>query len=110
MKLPKRDQAAIDPRKLTDYVLSTEHDDGKPKARLFRVLLGIGPDNADQLTNALRDAAAHGEASLGRLDRYGRRSMVDFDFTGPKGKVTIRSVWIVREKQTVPDLVTCYIL
>lgn len=110
MKLPRGDQAVIDSRKLTDYVLSTEHDDGKHKAKLFRELLGIGTENVDELINALREAAAHGEASLGRLDRYGQRYRIDFDFAGPAGSVRIRSVWMVRETHGFPDLVTCYII
>lgn len=60
--------------------------------------------------NALREAAAHDEASLGRLDRYGQRYIVDFDFAGPEGGAMIRSVWIVHEGQIFPGLVTCYIL
>ena len=110
MKLPKGDQALIDVRKLTDYVLCAEHDDGRHKAKLFRDILGIGLEHADDLISALRAAASSAEASPGRLDRYGQRYVVDFDLTGPRGTATVRSVWIVREESAGPELVTCYIL
>ena len=50
------------------------------------------------------------EAMVGRQDQYGQRFTVDFEFTGPKGREMIRSVWIVRKQESFPDLVTCYIL
>jgi hypothetical protein len=55
-----------------DYSLSFDHDDGKHKARLFRDLLGLTRDHATLLLDALKEAAADGEAVAGRLDRYGQ--------------------------------------
>ena len=85
MKLPQGDQAIIDARKLTDYVLSSEHDDGKHKAVLFRELLGITADRVDLLIDGLRQAAIDSDVQPGRLDRYGQRYIVDFDLIGPGG-------------------------
>ena len=110
MKLPRGNEALIDPRKLLDYVLSTEHDDGKHKAKLFRELLGIGVDDVQELINALREAAASGTANLGRLDHYGQRFTVDFEYAGPAGSAMVRSAWIIKMENPVPELVTCYIL
>lgn len=110
MKLPNGDQAAIDPRKVTDYCLNSEHDDGRHKAHLFETLVGVNLDNADLLLDALEQAALTGEAIPGKLDKYGQRYTIDFQFTGPSGTATIRSAWIVRTGENVPRLVTCYIL
>lgn len=110
MRLPNGENATIDRRKLVDYVLCTEHDDGKHKARVFRELLGIEIDQADDLINGLRNAVLREDAVVGRNDRYGQRYIVDFDYTGPKGTATIRSVWIIRPENAIPGLVTCYIL
>ena len=110
VKLPQGDQAIIDPRKLTDYVLSSEHDDGKHKAVLFRELLGITADRVDLLIDGLRQAAIDADVQPGRLDRYGQRYVVDFDLLGPAGRALVRAVWIVPSGQTLPRLVTCYIL
>lgn len=110
MKLPNGSQAAIDSRKVTDYCLSPDHEDGQHKAHLFSTMLGLTLDNADLLLNALRIAATTGDATLGKQDQYGQRYVIDFPFTGPSGAATIRSAWIISPNSSVPRLVTCYIL
>ena len=59
MKLPNGDQAIIDQRKVTDYCLSPDHEDGQYKAHVFQSVLGLKLDNADTLLAALSQAAAH---------------------------------------------------
>ena len=110
MKLPYGDKAIIEQRKIMDYSLSPDHDDGKYKARLFRDLLGLTRDHATLLLDALKEAAADGEAVAGRLDRHGQRYVIDFAFVGPTGQAVIRSAWITRPGETAPRLVTCYFL
>ena len=73
MKLPNGDQAIIDERKLVDYCLSPDHDEGKHKAVLFRELLGMGPeDSPPQLASALRQAAVECEAALAQPTATGK--------------------------------------
>ena len=110
MKLPNGDQAIIDQRKVTDYCLSPDHEDGQYKAHVFQSVLGLKLDNADTLLAALSQAAVAGEAVLGKADKYGQRYLIDFEFTGPAGAATIRSAWIIRVNESMPRLVTCYIL
>ena len=110
MKLPNGENAEIDPRKLTDYSLNHEHDDGKHKALLFQDVLGLGIENGDVLLEALRAAARDGEAVLGRSDRYGQRYMIDFMMAGPHRTARIRSAWIIAPNSITPRLVTCYII
>ena len=110
MQLPNGDRAIIDDRKIVDYCLSEEHDDGKHKAHLFRELLGITLENAELLLDALSEAAATGEAVPGKLDHYGQRYVVDFPLEGPGGAATVRSAWIVLSGDRFPRLVSCYIL
>ena len=83
MKLPQGDQPIIDPRKLTDYVLSSEHDDGKHKAVLFRELLGITADRVDLLIDALRQAAIDADVQPGRLDLMRATLCFGFRFDRP---------------------------
>ena len=41
-RLPRGDEAEIDPRKLRDYPLNADHEpDGKHKARIFKATLGL---------------------------------------------------------------------
>ena len=49
MLIPNAENAVVDIRKLRDYCLNPEHDDGKHKARLFSSILGMTPDNAEKL-------------------------------------------------------------
>lgn len=110
MRLPNGDRAIIDERKIRDYSLSPDHEDGQHKARLFETTLGLTIDDADRLIAALRRAAASDQAIEGKQDKHGQRYVVDFEFSGPSGSATVRSAWIVRTNDTVPRLVTCYIL
>ena len=110
MKLPSGDLAIIDPRKIYDYCLSPDHEDGQHKSRLFASILGLSTDHADQLVDALRKAAAEGDAALGKHDQYGQRYVIDFRLGDTAGSAMIRSAWIIRQGETVPRLVTCYIL
>ena len=72
MRLSQGDRAIIDERKVVDYCLSEDHDDGKHKARLFREILGITLDDAEQLLVPLKEVAATGEAVPGKVaDRHG---------------------------------------
>jgi hypothetical protein len=110
MKLPNSERAEIDPRKLNGYSLDPEHDEGRHKAQLFELLVGINLDNAELLLTAIERAAVTGEAVAGKLDTYGQRYVIDFDFAGPGGTAAIRTVWIIRSGEDFPRLVTCYIL
>ena len=77
LKLPNGNRAIVDRRKLTDYCLNLDHDDGRHKARLFRKPAGLNRRNATLLLDALRQAAVSGDAVTGKVDRYGRRYGID---------------------------------
>jgi hypothetical protein len=110
VKLPNGERAVIDPLKLTNYSLDSEHDEGQHKAHLFESLLGINRENSELLLAALEQVAQTGEAISGKLDKYGQRYLIDFSFAGPGGTATLRSAWIVRDSEDFPRLITCYIL
>jgi hypothetical protein len=69
LKLPNGERALIDSRKLTDYTLDPEHDEGRHKAHLFEVLLGINRQNGELLLDAVRKAAVSGDAVTGKTER-----------------------------------------
>ncbi len=110
MKLPNGERAVVDRQKLVAYSLDPEHDEGRHKAHLFQSLVGINLENAELLLGTLEQAADTGEAVKGKLDNYGQRYVIDFDFVGPEGTAKVRSVWIIPDGEDFPRLVTCFIL
>lgn len=111
MKLPYGDKAIIEQRKIMDYSLSPDHDDGKHKARLFRDLLGLTRDHVTLLLNALKEAAADGEAVSGRLDHYGRKYSANPSPPSEKQALSSQSCYkVVHGKHPTPgevDLRAC---
>lgn len=110
MKLPNAEEAIVDLRKLRDYCLSPEHERGKHKARVFHSVLGFSQENAQQLREALLEAVLHEDARQTRADQYGVRYVVDFEMSGPSGRATVRSGWIVRSDEEFPRLTSCYVI
>jgi hypothetical protein len=110
MKLPNPNDAIIEMRKLLTYCLDPEHSEGQHKARVFRSALGLTQDNADELVAALLEAVQTQDAVPVNRNPYGQKSVIDFIMTRGDRQALIHSVWIVRNTETFPRLITCYIL
>jgi Domain of unknown function (DUF6883) len=110
MKLPGGERAVVDVAKLRDYCLNERHPRGRHKARVFASRLGITSADADLLRQALQKTAVEGEATEGERDDFGQRYVLDFELTGPAGKATVRSSWIVLRGEGFPRLTSCYVL
>lgn len=108
MLVPKAENAVIDIRKLRDYCLNPEHDEGKHKARLFSSILGMTADNAEDLRQILLEVVKTQEAQLGRRDEFGQRYTVDFTLEWQDRSATVRSSWIIEHDSDIPRLTTCY--
>ncbi len=98
----------VDIRKLRDYCLNLEHDDGKHKARLFSSILGMTAENAEELQQILLKVVKTNEVRLGRKDGFGQRYTLDFAIEWQNRSATLRSGWIIEHGSTVPKLTTCY--
>jgi hypothetical protein len=109
VKLPNGERAIVDIRKLRDYCLNANHDLGKHKARVF-ASVGIGRSDAGQLREALLLAARDSGASLGALDAYGQRYIIDFELVRSGRAIGLRSSWIILSGKDIPKLTTCYVL
>ncbi len=109
MKLPAADKAFVDIRKLRDYCLNPDHPRGKHKARVFATALGMGAEHAEELREVLLTAAVGAEAVLLKKDQYGRRYLIECPVSGPTGNGVLRSLWIVRQGEEFPRLLTCYL-
>ena len=108
MKLPNAEHAVADIRKLSDYCLNVQHDEGKHKARLFAAALGITADHAEELRESLLRAVTTHEATLGSCDAYGQRYLIDFMLVWQDRRAMIRSAWIIEHGSEIPRLTTCY--
>jgi len=110
MRLPNGKNAVVDIAKLRDYCLNEQHPRGRHKARVFATTLGLTAADADLLRQALLRAAVEGDAMAGERDDYGQRYVLDLELTGPRGRATVRSSWIILRGEDFPRLTSCYIL
>lgn len=106
--LPYADKAVVDIRKLRDYCLNPDHDEGKQKARLFSSILGMTADNAEELREILLQVVKTQAAKLGRRDEFGQRYTVDFTIQWQDRSAIVRSGWIIENDSDIPRLTTCY--
>ena len=110
MKLPNAEHAIVEIAKLRDYSLDATHEEGKHKARVFAAALGLGSQDADWLRESLLDAARRHECVRGRNTAFGQRYVLDFPLTHAELTAPVRSVWNVRPGESLPRLITCYVL
>lgn len=109
MKIPNAELAIVDIRKLRDYCLNPEHDEGKHKARLFKAALGMTANDAEELRDFLIQAIkTHDDARLGRRDEYGQRYLIDFMIEWHGKRAMVRSGWIIEHNTNIPRLTSCY--
>lgn len=108
MLIPHAENAVVDIRKLRDYCLNIEHDDGKHKARLFLSVLGMTATNAEELRQILLEVIKTHEVQLGRQDVFGQRYTLDFTIEWQNRSTTLRSGWLIEQSSAIPRLTTCY--
>ena len=106
--IPNAVNAVVDIRKLRDYCLNPNHDDGKHKARLFLATLGMTANDAEELRRILLEIVKTHEAKPGRTDEFGQRYSIDFVVEWETKSATLRSGWIVEQNSNIPRLTTCY--
>ncbi len=106
--IPNAENAVVDIRKLRDYCLNPEHQDGKHKARLFLSSLNMTADNAEELRQILLEIVKTHEARLGRQDEFGQRYTLDFTLEWQNRSAILRSGWIIEHDSEISRLTTCY--
>ena len=108
MPIPNAEHAIVDIRKLRYYCLDPLHEEGKHKAHLFVITLGMTADDADALRAILLHAVKLYDAKLGRRDAYGQRYTLDFPAEWQGRRTMLRSGWIIEHGTDIPRLITCY--
>lgn len=109
VKLPNGDRAIIDSRKLEEYCLNPQHPRGRNKARVF-ASVGISLADSEALRQALLAAARDVDARRATASPWGQRYIIDFDLNHGARSARIRSTWIVRTREGLPRLTSCYVL
>ncbi|WP_412068407.1 DUF6883 domain-containing protein [Rubrivirga sp. IMCC43871] len=108
--LPNADRAHVDLRKLRDYSLSSAHDVGQHKARVFRAALGLGAADAEWLRDRILEGVRSAQAVETGIFPYGVLYRVDIPVETETGAATVRTGWIVRSHESFPRLTTCYVV
>lgn len=108
MLIPNAENAVVDIRKLRDYCLNLEHDDGKHKARLFASILGITAEDSEELRDTLLEVFKTQEVRLSREDEFGQRYTLDSVLEWQNRVATVRSGWIIEHGSEIPRLTACY--
>jgi len=108
MKLPNQHLAQVPREKVADYLLSTNHRDGRHKAAFFNGF-GFEAENWQLLAAALRQHVADHGVSKDEAAQFGRRYVVDGIMAMPDGRTAmLRSVSFVDFGEDVPRFVTAY--
>ena len=106
MKLPNREQAYIQPQKLTGYLLSETHEVGRSKAKLLRAF-GFNQENVAMLEQELLRIAQTQEVQETIATPHGIKYVMDGMIQTPQGRsLQLRTVWIIDTEQTKPRFVT----
>lgn len=111
MKLPNGACAVVDIEKLRDYCLSSQHPEGRHKARVFLSALGMVSSDAAGLREVLLSAAVvNNDVSMMNADKYGCRYSMDVVVRWDSREALVRSAWIIKTGEEFPRLVSCYVL
>jgi len=93
------------------HVLNPRHWEGRHKARGFESGLGITLANREVLRQTLLSAAENSDEAepLGN-NGHGEVYVLRIPLETQRGRATVLTVWIIRDGEAFPRLVTCYIL
>ncbi len=108
MKLPGLEDAVIDPAKITNYLLSAAHPNGRHKAQYF-ARFGFSANTWQQLAEALIRHAQEHEVAKQDVSPFGIRYVIDGAIMSPDGRnPPIRAVWFMEKGAAIPYFVTAY--
>ena len=106
MKLPNAERAIVAQRKITEYLLSTEHPNGKSKATFF-LEFGFTSAQWTVMVDALRKHALGNEVRRIEDSPFGRRYVIEGLLETPSGnRVNVRAAWFVESGEEIPHFVT----
>ena len=108
MKIPNSYRAVIEPSKLTEYLLNTEHKRGGTKAKLL-LQFGYSPDNWQQLESDIRKFHLTVDVNLIKETTYGTRYEVSANLLTPINRLLlVKTVWQIDTGTDFPRLITLF--
>lgn len=108
MKLPEHEHAVIPERKITAYLLSLSHRDGRSKAAFF-IGFGFTLDDWQVLAAALLRHAADHAVVAAETTAFGTNYVVEGPLLAPDGRSPhVRVVWFIATDERIPTLATAY--
>ena len=108
MKMPRAHQAYVQRAKITEYLLSPTHPDGRDKAAFFHHF-GFRAEEWSLLADALRTHTLEYDVAKAQDTPFGIRYIIEGEIPTPSGRQPlVRSVWFVETGTTTPRLVSAY--
>ncbi len=108
MLLPGYEFALVPQQKITEYLLSLSHRDGRSKA-IFFLRFGFDPELWERFAEALRQHAATYEVVEMEETAFGRLYSVEGALLTPDQRCPlVRVVWFIPYGDIIPHLVTAY--
>jgi hypothetical protein len=108
LKLPNYDQAIVPESKITKYLLSPTHEDGKSKEEFF-TSFGFSISEWEIMANFLCLHAALHEISEIKESDFGTKYIIDGEIETPDGRNPyIRTVWIIEDGESIPSFITAH--
>jgi hypothetical protein len=108
VKLPNCENATLPQEKITGYLLSASHRDGRHKAAFFTAF-GFTLENWQQLATALLHHATEHEVVREENSPFGKRYVIEGIMRAADGRAPmLRSVWFIESGADSPRFVTAY--
>ena len=108
MNLPNAERAAVPSRKITHYLLSTSHRDGRHKAEFFRSF-GFNLEQWEELASALLNHARQNGVVEIVPTPFGRNFVIEGMLPAPDGRSPkVRVIWFIAKNAETATLATAY--
>ena len=108
MKLPNVERVVVPGRKITHYLLSTTHRDGRHKAEFFRGF-GFKLEAWEELATALVGHAHQYEVVEIVTTPFGQNIVIEGALPAPDGRAPkVRAVWFIANGEETATLATAY--
>ncbi len=108
MNLPNAERAPVPIRKITHYLLSTAHHDGRHKAEFFHSF-GFKLEAWEELASALLKHACRHEVVEIVPTQFGRNFVIEGALRAPDGRAPkARVIWFIANNAETARLATAY--